>query len=256
VSLRRRAVAWVARGYVAGESIDDALRVAARLALPYTLGYWDGPKDDPAAIEREYLRALDALSGSAGYLSIKAPSIDDEAVERVAARARERGVLLHFDSLAPQTAERVLRLAHGAAEAGTDVGVTLPARWSRSRADAEAAVDAGVRVRVVRGQWPDPAHDVDVFVELARILAGARLAVATHDARLVRAALEVAADAELELLYGLPLGPASRAAAGATVRIYVPYGNAWLPYALAQARRNPRIAWWLARDAALGRRRL
>ena len=51
----------------------------------------------------------------------------------------------------------------------------------------------------------------------------------------------------MELLYGLPMrGPldqADRLAVG--VHVYVPYGKAYLPYALSESARNPRIAWWL-----------
>ena len=37
------------------------------------------------------------------------------------------------------------------------------------------------------------------------------------------------------------------------VHVYVPYGRAYLPYALSCVRGNPRILWWLVRDAILAR---
>jgi hypothetical protein len=40
------------------------------------------------------------------------------------------------------------------------------------------------------------------------------------------------------------------------VRVYVPFGVGYLPYALREIRRRPESLWWLARDAALGRRRV
>jgi len=36
------------------------------------------------------------------------------------------------------------------------------------------------------------------------------------------------------------------------VRVYVPYGHGWLPYSLTQARRNPRVFWWILRDLITG----
>ena len=36
---------------------------------------------------------------------------------------------------------------------------------------------------------------------------------------------------------------------GIGVRVYVPYGAAYMPYALSQIRRQPRVLWWLVRDA-------
>jgi hypothetical protein len=40
---------------------------------------------------------------------------------------------------------------------------------------------------------------------------------------------------------------------GIAVRVYVPFGVSWVPYALSQVQKNPRIAWWALRDATLGR---
>jgi len=87
---------------------------------------------------------------------------------------------------------------------------------------------------------------------------GCRVAVATHDHALAGQALARLRDAgtpcELELLYGLPARQSLQAAraAGVPVRVYVPYGHAWLPYGLSQARRNPRILWWTMKDWLLG----
>jgi len=80
------------------------------------------------------------------------------------------------------------------------------------------------------------------------------VAVATHDLVLARTSLQrlLASDTscELELLYGLPLAPAIKLARelGVRVRVYVPYGTAWLPYSLPDIRNKPALLWWLARD--------
>jgi proline dehydrogenase len=56
----------------------------------------------------------------------------------------------------------------------------------------------------------------------------------------------------MELLYGLPMRASRKLAEriGVAVRVYVPYGEAYMPYALGQVRRKPRILWWLAKDFA------
>jgi proline dehydrogenase len=141
------------------------------------------------------------------------------------------------------------------------VGCTLPARWSRSLIDVERAADLGLRVRVVKGQWADPAEpDIDIgaaYLKLIDRLAGRvrTVAVATHDPALARAALarlrESGTPSELELLFGLPMKGALAVAReeGVPVCIYVPFGNGWMPYAFSQLRRNPGIALWMFRDA-------
>ena len=93
---------------------------------------------------------------------------------------------------------------------------------------------------------------IDALVGRAR-----HVAVASHDVSLAIEAInrlrKAGTSCGLELLYGLPmprsLEMADRMAVG--VHVYVPYGRAYLPYALSRVRNNPRILWWLVRDAVL-----
>ena len=117
-----------------------------------------------------------------------------------------------------------------------------------------------MRVRVVKGQWADVVKpEVELregFLAVVDRLAGRarHVAVATHDAWLAKEALgrllKAKTPCELELLYGLPMGPALAAAreAGVPVRIYLPYGHGWLPYSISQVYKNPKILWWVLRD--------
>ena len=119
-------------------------------------------------------------------------------------------------------------------------------------------------MRVVKGQWADPdPPEVDLregFLRVIDRLAGraSQVRVATHDPPLAHTALSLLRVAgtpcELELLFGLPARQVIQEAdvAGVPVRCYVPYGQAWLPYSISQARRNPRILWWMFRDALAG----
>jgi proline dehydrogenase len=78
--------------------------------------------------------------------------------------------------------------------------------------------------------------------------------VATHDPPLAREALRrlhaAGTSCELELLFGLPMNAVMEVAKeqGVSVRLYVPYGEAYMPYALSQARKNPKILGWFIRD--------
>lgn len=265
-ALRSGVGRWLARGYVAGPELVDALALAERLGLPSTLAYWDAPEDSAERIVAAYGEALDTIARLRldSYVSVKAPSLPDDAVAEVVSGARAAGVLLHFDSLGRETAERTLRLALEAASAGAEVGATLPGAWARSDADAERLAAAGIRLRLVRGQWPGERDGKEGVRALAERVAGVPTAVGTHDTVLARDVLATLAgrggvESELELLYGLPLRPSlalARELGAGPPRVYLAYGRAWLPYALSQVRRNPRIAWWVARDTALGRRRI
>ena len=263
VETRGRVARRAGRGYVVGSQLEDALAVAATFDCPVTFGFWDTPGAHAGDVAQAYIDTVAALvtMPSDGYISVKLPALhtDPRAVDRVVAAARAADVLLHFDSLAEEDAAETIGLALQLATAGSRVGVTVPGAWSRSVADACALTAAGVRIRIVKGQWPGDREPRAGFLDIVDAIqaAGSPIALATHDASLAREALQRAAGcpAELELLYGLPLdAPASVAADhGVPMRIYLPFGRGYVPYALSQIYRRPVILWWLARDAALGR---
>lgn len=272
--LRRLAAPIIRRAasrYIAGTRLEDALRLARQLAqrgTTCTLGFWDAPNSPPRDVADHYLAAFDALahSGLAGYVSIKLPSLHyaRTLLDELAARALQSNRRLHFDSLAPDTADRtrstVAELA--AAYPQLELGYTIAARWQRAADDASWAAARGLRVRLVKGEWPDPHKDpADLriaYLDIIERLAGKAhaVSVASHDVPLAEQALrrlkEAATPCSLELLYGLPMRRAMALAQrmDVPVCIYIPYGEAYAPYALSQALRKPRLLWWLARDLA------
>jgi len=265
------AAAWIlsraARAYVAGDDAEDAERLVARLArrgLGATVGFWNDERDAPRAVADQYLECLRRCRPG-DYVSIKLPALgwSRTLFDELAAAAAPPGTRLHFDAMQPDTAERTCVFVDALPEAvRARCGVTLPGRWARSVGDAAWATERRLAVRVVKGQWPDPLQpDIEPRAGFERVvgsLAGraAQVAVATHDAPLVRAALGLLAAAgtrcELELLHGLPRRQALAAAAPFAVpaRIYVGYGYSFVPYAVGGLLDDPRRLLWLLRDAA------
>jgi len=256
----------MAGSYIVGPELEDALRVCHRLApsRATTICYWNTEEESPQKVASAYTRAIDALvkDNLDGYVSIKAPALgfDRRLWTQVLERGRSNGIRLHFDALAPEAADETFAMIAEALPQYPDLGCTLPGRWRRSLGDADWAVERQLRVRVVKGQWSDPVKpEMDLrqgfLAVIDRLAARARhVAVATHDATLAEEALarlvRTKTSCELELLYGLPLEPASRVAhsAGVGVRLYLPYGHGWLPYSISQVYQNPRILWWVLRD--------
>lgn len=258
-----------ARSYIAGPELRDALRLAQTFSAngvpASSLCFWDALDDAPRHVADMYLAAVHAIQDARldSYVSVKAPSLDFDAplVAEITALAREAGVRVHFDSLGPETVDRTFRLIEQGLDSGASLGCTVPGRWGRSPHDAVKAARLGVRVRVVKGQWPDLSDAVDAhtgFLNVIDALAGTSMpvAVATHDPALAASAIRklqlAGTPCEMELLYGLPGRAVLKVARdlGVSVRYYLPYGHAWLPYALRQARRHPRILWWVLRDAS------
>jgi proline dehydrogenase len=150
------------------------------------------------------------------------------------------------------------------APTGVMLGCTLPGRFAQSLNDAERAIAHRLRVRVVKGQWEDPNRRIDPrhgFMEVIHRLAGraVHVSVATHEPGLAQEALTAlvarGTPAELELLLGLPMRDASRIAGrlNIPVRVYIPYGYAWLPYTLSAARKNVSVLRWVLKDVVCGR---
>ena len=254
----------------------------------FTFGYFNGDGEPAAQVEAASGHAIAALAqlaarqggltsetsvtsvtgltgstGLTGYCSVKPPALayDPAALERLAAQAAQHGQWLHVDSHGPETAEPTLAALEALRSRHTRLSLTLPGRWARSLRDAEWAAERALRVRVVKGQWPCPLRpEADPragFLAVIDRLAGqvAEVAVATHDADLARQAVRRLAArgtaCELELLCGLPRRAAMALAHAERlpVRLYVPFGQAWLPYALQQVLRQPRLWPRLLRDS-------
>ena len=187
---------------------------------------------------------------------------DPEVLDELLERCVGRGLSLHFDALAPDSAEAALREAERLPRPRRGcVSCTLPGRWERSVADAAPVAAAGLGVRVVKGEWADPeAPDRDPragFLEVVDALAGSapHVAVATHDAPLAQAALErllaAGTPCELQVLYAMPSRRTVCVARrlDVAVRVYVPYGAGRIPYPVE---RDPRTVARLALDLLPG----
>jgi proline dehydrogenase len=149
---------------------------------------------------------------------------------------------------------------------GTDVGVVIQAALRRSEADVEGIIAEGGRIRLCKGAYKEPEgvafqekHEVDEAYErlMLRLLrAGTYPAIATHDVRLIRRAIEVATaegiarDAfEFQMLYGVRRDLQEQlVGAGWRVRVYVPFGGQWYPYFMRRLAERPANVSFLLRN--------
>jgi proline dehydrogenase len=142
------------------------------------------------------------------------------------------------------------------------VGSVLQASLRRTEADARELAVPGVRVRLCKGAYAEPVseafdsrHNTDKsFARCLRILMAGRgyPMIATHDPRLIAIAgslgLARSADSfEYQMLHGVRPDEQRRlAAAGARVRVYVPYGDDWYGYLVRRlAERPANLAFFL-----------
>jgi proline dehydrogenase len=251
-----------------GLLLVDALTEMRRyqdVGLAPTLAYFSEVGESPRLVADAGMSCVDALAslGNDGVLSLRASALgyDADLLAQVLRHAQESQVSVQFDSQGPDSATAVFTCVQANQMHHDQIGVTLPGRWTRSRADAEQACELGLRVRVVKGQWADPLcpqfDERAGFLGLIARLAGkaCHVSVATHDAPLAHTALKRLLDSgtscELELTHGLPQQAAMQVARtlGVAVRNYFAYGSGCAPTTLGRSSGNPRALWWALRES-------
>jgi proline dehydrogenase len=163
------------------------------------------------------------------------------------------------------TIDLVSRL-HALPENRGRVGVVIQAYLYRSAADIERLLAEGIRVRLCKGAYQEPANlafpekaDVDAnFVKLMQALlpSGVYHGIATHDEKMVEATCRfarergIAADNfEFQMLYGVRRDlQKSLVASGYRVRVYIPFGTEWYPYFMRRLAERPANLLFMARN--------
>jgi proline dehydrogenase len=189
-------------------------------------------------VSNVYLAGIEALKekNMNCYLSIKLPAIgfSHQLLSPVIQTAKRDGIRVHFDSLGPETVDQTKSVITESLPLYNNLSYTLPGRWRRSPQDADWAVEHGLTVRVIKGQWVDPsAPDIDMragFLDIIDRLAGrARLvAVASHDTWLAKESVKrlrkAGTPCEMELVYGLPARESIKLAQDLDIRVrfYIP----------------------------------
>ena len=270
----------VAHRFVAGETLDEALKAAhglARSGIKTMLDYLGENITSIAqasAAADTYVMAIKRLHEEEaldGNISIKLtqlgldPSFDAclENTERVLAAAAERDMLVMIDMESHEYVDGTLRTLRALAKRYSNVGLALQAYLYRTQEDV-FSLPEGVPVRLVKGAYLEPPEVAypsmaDVDRSFARLFAtlvarGHPVHVATHDPALLEG-VRVFLDrrripwdkVELQMLYGirrdLQEGYARR---GYPVRAYIPYGEQWYPYLTRRLAERPANVWFFA----------
>jgi len=264
----------MARRFVAGETIEDGIRATRELngnGMKVTLDYLGESverREDAVAAANTYIGMIDRIveEGLDANVSLKLTQMGQdidtaflrENVGRVLDRARQHDMFVRFDMESSQHTQATLDFFRGIRDEGYhNVGIVLQSYMRRSEADARMANGMGVRVRLCKGAYQEPEtvafqekDKVDAnFVRLMRLLLanGNYPAIATHDGEMIRATTsyvkehDVPRDAfEFQMLYGVRRDIQRRLRDdGYTVRIYVPFGEAWYPYLMRRMAERP-----------------
>ena len=257
---------YIASKHIAGPKLGDALsvcRAAAERKSGTILSLWTQDKSK-ISFTSGCLEIIDAIVKEKldCYLSIK-PSLLDFDIKQfseLAAAASKNNIRIHFDSLTYDLAPKSLEFIKKAEFLYSNVGYTLPSRWLRSRKDAEEIAALKIPVRVVKGQWKDTGYPEintkENFLEILKILANKSplIAIATHDFALAKEAVLTLKEAghngcEIEQFFSLPLNCKKLTELyNIKFRLYVAYGQPYLPYNINNFFERPVMIKWLVKD--------
>jgi proline dehydrogenase len=195
------------------------------------------------------------LSAVGQSLSGDGEKIALEHGRAICAEARRVGATVTLDMEDHTTTDSTLEILRQLRVDFPETGAVLQAYLHRTEADCRDLAYAGSRVRLCKGAYKEPAsvafqrrQDVDLaYVRCMNVLlAGAGYPMfATHDPRLIAIAADRAGGREnstyeFQMLYGIRPDEQRRlAAAGHTVRVYVPYGSEWYGYLMRRLAERP-----------------
>jgi len=258
--------------FMPGETLDDALGAAGRLAergLPATftaLGENVTQLSEAERVAEHYLEVYDriAVLGLDIEVSVKPThlglELDPEAalanLERLAVEAEARANWLWLDMESSRYLDGTLELYRKLRAGHPNLGICLQAYLKRTAEDVDDLMPLDPTIRLVKGAYREPEHLVfrsrNVIDEAYRRLAllilarkgpHGRLALGTHDVDLIRI-IEANAGSrdafEVHMLFGIRQADLLRMVSeGYAARSLIAYGTYWYPWFMRRIAEKP-----------------
>lgn len=268
--------------FIAGHTLEREIAVCQRLNRDGYLASLDHLGESVTSLEEAegsrdaYLSALDRIAelGLQATVSVKLTQLGldfsetecENNVERLVKRATEIGSAVEIDMESSAYVDRTLALVARLHARYGHVRAVIQAYLYRSQSDVESLCRLQIPVRLCKGAYKEASdvafpqkQDVDRnYVHLMRTLLreGVNPAIASHDERIVRQAIELVKEQKLgadrfefQMLYGISRDLQRRLTAeGYRLRLYVPYGDAWYPYFMRRLAERPANVLFLMRN--------
>jgi len=278
----------VSRRFVAGMSVEEAIAATEQLnaeGIDATLDSLGesvmlvSQAEESAAI---YHRLLDEIAarGLRANVSVKltqvgmdigghgaGPELAERIVGEMVEHAAAMSNFVRIDMEGSDYTEATIAMTERLhAKWPSAVGTVLQAYLFRTADDVERLVAQGIRIRLCKGAYKEPAEiafpakqDVDAnYVKLMKRVAisGVFCGIATHHETIVaemeRFVAETGLDKrafEFQMLYGIRRDLQRKLVArGFGVRVYVPFGTEWYPYFMRRLAERPANVLFLAKN--------
>jgi proline dehydrogenase len=272
----------MARRFVAGESLDEAIEAARRCNDAGMLTSLDYLGENVSS-------TTDAQHSRDTYLEIFERIAKEKIQANVSCKLTQLGLDLntdfcqglvmsivefaaHFESFLRIDMEgslytqRTIDLVKNVRVRNPAVGTVIQSYLYRSETDITDLLAYGCRIRLCKGAYKESVEvaypekaDVDAnYIRLMQMLlsSGFYHGIATHDPKMIAATIRFAAskqiskdDFEFQMLYGVRTDLQRRLVRdGYRIRIYIPFGNDWFPYFMRRLAERPANLGFLLRN--------
>lgn len=262
-----------ARRFIAGETLEDGLRVAAELnqkdlhVSMNQLGENVSSREEAETACASYEQSLRLLHERQlnGNISIKltqlglksAPALCQELVERLVRHAAQFDNFVEVDMEDSATTQPTIDLFAAVRRKHENIGLAVQASLYRSAHDLERLRPLRPKIRLVKGAYREPAslsfpRKAQVDANYRKLLVelfenGFFPAVATHDEALIAFTQQLVTRKgfdptrfEFQMILGVRRDlQLALAAQRYRVRIYIPFGREWLPYFMRRLAERP-----------------
>lgn len=252
--------------FIAGDTLDEAIEAAEKLVdegLFVTMDCLgesvatDAEADAAADVYRNIiLRVAQHPRPELKNVSLKLTQLGldlgDEGAERrfrsLLELAAAHQIFVRADMESSEYTERTIRLMERVFADHKNTGTVLQSYLHRTLDDVERLIELGMRVRLVKGAYLEPASVAfqdkakvdETYLEASRRLLdrGVYPAIATQDEAIIQELEQYIRDKKIErrtyewqMLYGIRRDLQRKLVAeGEALRIYLPYGPSWYPY--------------------------
>jgi proline dehydrogenase len=272
-------VGYFSKKYIAGESIDDAIRVTRELnrqgiyATIDVLGEAVKNREEAVDSKNKALEVLDTIVkfNLKANLSIKPTqmglAIDEDfaydQVRNLIQKAKEKNIFIRIDMEDSPYTDATFSLFKKLKQDYDNLGVVVQAYMKRTYDDVTILNKLGTNYRLCKGIYIEPAaiayKDKETIrknyvKDLELILKnGNYVGIATHDEYLVNEAyrlikeLNIPKDKfEFQMLLGVKEDLRSKINAnGYKIRVYIPFGKDWYAYSTRRLKENPQVAGYI-----------
>jgi proline dehydrogenase len=263
----------VARRFVAGETLDDAIeagREVNRARRSASLDLLGENVSDEAGARRAaegYIAIFDRIAREKldANVSLKLTQLGldlgellcQELLEGIVAHAAELGNFVRIDMEGSAYTQRTVEITRRVRAKYSNVGTVMQAYLYRAEQDVKDLLSVGCRMRLCKGAYEEPPDiafpkkaDVNAnYVKLMKLLlpSGIYHGIATHDPAMIRVTKEFVRERnigreqfEFQMLYGIRTDLQEQLVReGYRLRVYIPFGTDWFPYFMRRLAERP-----------------